>query len=200
MLIDIITLDSTDYVLDEQGISWLSDREVKFGQVSGFKKAVGNASQTCQEVLGKDTCGTTTRDGETWFYYYPNDDDVQYLHESYPMIVSPLDGVLNEHFIVWMRTAGLPTFRKLYGRIHSDLKKGDILTFTVKANFEVDSFDGSKGLIISNLGQFGGKNSFLGISYIVVGSVSLLLGVLFGLKQLVSPRQLGDTRYLGWTN
>lgn len=29
--------------------------------------------------------------------------------------------VTNEHFIVWMRTAGLPNFRKLYGKFESDL-------------------------------------------------------------------------------
>jgi len=29
----------------------------------------------------------------------------------------------DEHFIVWMRTAGLPNFRKLYGNI-SGAKKG----------------------------------------------------------------------------
>ena len=30
----------------------------------------------------------------------------------------------NEHFIVWMRTAGLPNFRKLWGRIEDGLKAG----------------------------------------------------------------------------
>ena len=27
----------------------------------------------------------------------------------------------DEHFIVWMRTAGLPNFRKLWGKIEEDL-------------------------------------------------------------------------------
>jgi hypothetical protein len=36
-------------------------------------------------------------------YYYPNDATTQYLYESYPDVVTPLQGVKNEHFIVWMR-------------------------------------------------------------------------------------------------
>lgn len=31
-------------------------------------------------------------------------------------VISPLVGVKDEHFIVWMRTSGRSTFRKLYGR------------------------------------------------------------------------------------
>ena len=135
-----------------------------------------------------------------YLFWYPDDASTQDLYESYPKVVSPIQGVENEHFIVWMRTAGLPTFRKLYGKIHNDLKTGDTLSFDMDLNFEVDSFDGSKALVISTLGDFGGKNSFLGISYIVVGSISLLLGVLFALKQAINPRQLGDTRFLGWNN
>jgi hypothetical protein len=217
-VLDVITLQSTEYTLDEKGISWLSDRKVKFNNVNGFRKTtVPNATVSCAYAFGSSskysglTCllslphtlfldckDYTDSDGQTWKYWYPSDATVQYLYESYPMVVSPIEGVENEHFIVWMRTAGLPTFRKLYGKIHDSLKKGDVLTFQVISNFEVDSFGGSKSLVLSNLGEFGGKNSFLGISYIVVGSISLLLGLLFALKQLISPRQLGDTRYLGW--
>ena len=33
-----------------------------------------------------------------------------------------------EDLIVWMRTAALPTFRKLYGRIYVDLKENKLVT------------------------------------------------------------------------
>lgn len=52
----------------------------------------------------------------------------------------------NEHFIVWMRTAGLPTFRKLYGRIDQDVPAGTALSFTINPGFEVVSFGGKKHL------------------------------------------------------
>ena len=32
--------------------------------------------------------------------------------------------IFQEHFIVWMRPAGLPSFRKLWGRIETDLPVG----------------------------------------------------------------------------
>jgi hypothetical protein len=43
-------------------------------------------------------------------------------------------GVQDEHFIVWMRTAGLPSFRKLYGRIDRDLSAGTTLEFLVSSS------------------------------------------------------------------
>jgi len=215
---DVIDLTTTTLTsggsvsLDESGISWQSDRDVKFNNVDGFAEVVVDVTTyNAWAANPEDTCtanGLET-DCERYYdssldkyylYWYPDNANTQYLYESYPKVVSPIEGVENEHFIVWMRTAGLPTFRKLYGKIDSDLKKGDTLDFEMDLNFEVDSFDGSKALVISTLGDFGGKNSFLGISYIVVGSISLLLGVLFALKQAINPRHLGDTRFLGWNN
>ena len=32
--------------------------------------------------------------------------------------------VEDEHFVVWMRAAGLPNFRKLWATIHDDLDPG----------------------------------------------------------------------------
>mmetsp|Transcript_21833 Transcript_21833/g.22010 ORF Transcript_21833/g.22010 Transcript_21833/m.22010 type:complete len:358 (-) Transcript_21833:289-1362(-) len=198
---DVISLSSVNHTLDSGSISWPSDRKVKFKQPEGFKKALVVDGQSCTQALGVpvNQCKSTVYKGQNWYYFYPNDDSTQYLYESFPQIINPIEGVENEHFIVWMRTAGLPTFRKLYGKIRSDFKEGDQLSFQISNNFEVVSFDGKKSLVISTIGSFGGKNSFLGIAYIVVGSVCLLLTILFGLKQMIYPRDLGDAKYLGWS-
>ena len=86
----------------------------------------------------------------------------------------------DEHFIVWMRPAGLPNFRKLWGRITDrDLKAGTKIEVKIENNFDVSSFYGKKYLILSTVNAFGGKNSFLGISYIVLGGISIVLAIVF---------------------
>lgn len=47
-------------------------------------------------------------------------------------------GVENEHFIVWMRAAALPHFRKLYGRIEQDVPANTDLKVQILAS----QFDG----------------------------------------------------------
>ena len=59
----MITLDSTEYTLDEKGISWLSDRKVKFNNVDGFKKVNNGAdsSASCIDVMGSKYAGRVVR-------------------------------------------------------------------------------------------------------------------------------------------
>jgi hypothetical protein len=188
--------------LDETDISWESDRKYKFLQPSGFQYEVVNSSSSACTLPG-----ISAADCQDYYdasanvhykYYYPNDATTQYLYESYPDLISPIKGVTDEHFIVWMRTAGLPTFRKLYGKISGDFAKGEVITFNIVANYEVNSFSGAKAMVISTLGEFGGANPYLGVAYIVVGILCLFFGFLFLIKHLLSPRQLGDKKLLNW--
>ena len=85
----------------------------------------------------------------------------------------------DQHFLVWMRPSGLPNPRKLWGKIDRDLKKGENLVVDITSNYNVSAYEGKKKIILSNATVFGGKNKFLGISYIIVGCLSLLCAIIF---------------------
>ncbi|CAN6243234.1 unnamed protein product [Urochloa humidicola] len=103
-----------------------------------------------------------------------------------------------EDLIVWMRTAALPTFRKLYGRIYVDLKVNDTITVNLENNYNTYSFGGKKKLVLSTANWLGGKNDFLGLAYLTVGGLCFFLAFAFTLLYLIKPRKLGDNNYLSW--
>merc|ERR1712232_992264 len=88
-------------------------------------------------------------------------------------------GIENGHFIVWMRIAGLPNFRKLWGKIDKSLKKGSKIRVHYQDNFPVKKFRGRKALVISTSSVLGGRNDSLGYGYIVVGFCCLIFGLYF---------------------
>lgn len=77
-----------------------------------------------------------------------------------------------------MRTAGLPTFRKLYAAINHDLKNGTY-ELTVNNIYTQDGWNGYKKFVLSTSNNLGGQNYFLGIAFIVVGCLCLTLSVVF---------------------
>ncbi|XP_023649617.1 cell cycle control protein 50A-like [Paramormyrops kingsleyae] len=144
--------------LVKTGIAWWTDKHVK------FRNPVGDGSNLSAVFQG------TTKPVNWQKYVYQLDTDPDN------------NGFINEDLIVWMRTAALPTFRKLYRIIE---KQGDATptlprgnyTLLITYNYPVRSFEGRKRMILSTISWMGGKNPFLGIAYITVGSVCFFLGV-----------------------
>jgi len=106
------------------------------------------------------------------------------------------NGLINEDLIVWMRTAAFPNFRKLYRKINADLEKG---TYKLKIayNYRVDQFAGTKSIYLSQTSILGGKNPFLGVTYIVVGCICLLIGIAFLIIHIKYGRLTRDMMDMG---
>ena len=102
--------------------------------------------------------------------------------------LDPIDqennGLQNEDLILWMRPAAFSSFRKLYRKINhtshenqklspsfeTGLPKGNY-SLIIEYNFEVASFNGTKGIVLTTLTALGNKTPFLAYAYIVVGSI-----------------------------
>jgi hypothetical protein len=199
---DIITLssgkdaDGVDLQMREDGIAWRSDVKYKFAQPDGFKYESCNCTSCPLDGNNTSWKFYNASADKCYRYYYPKDNTTQYLYETYPMVISPIEGVTNEHFIVWMRVAASPTFRKLYGYFNKPIRKGEIITFNINANWDVSIFNGTKSLVLSTTSPFGGRNPSLGYAFIGVGGFCFIAGVFFILKQLINPRKLADKKYL----
>jgi hypothetical protein len=105
----------------------------------------------------------------------------------------------NENFVTWMRTPTLSSFYKLYARLDGvTLPAGAVLTVSIQNNWNSYGFAGKKFVKLSTSSWLGGANDFLGVAYIVTGSVCLVLAAFFELVLLLKGRKLGDPRLLSW--
>jgi len=106
----------------------------------------------------------------------------------------------DDAFQVWMRTAGLPYFSKLALRNDHETMRAGRYEMLINDYFPVNLYDGTKSVLISTRTVMGGRNPYLGITYIVVGGLCILLGGIFTVTQLIRPRKLGDHSYLSWNS
>ncbi|KAH0584138.1 hypothetical protein H2248_009700 [Termitomyces sp. 'cryptogamus'] len=124
-----------------------------------------------------------------WSLRFPNN----YTQEN-----PPPDLRADERFQNWMRTAGLPTFTKLYGRNDTAPMKKGTYRITIGLNYPVLQYKGTKSFVISTVSWIGGKNPFLGWAYVASAAVFVLLAILGTIRHLVKPRRLGDMSLLSW--
>lgn len=80
-----------EITMDENDIAWETDKKYKFKNVAFYTKQDPAFPDDKTKTIKVET-------KDAW-------KDVQWLDMTDP------------HFIVWMRYAGLPTFRKLYGKV-----------------------------------------------------------------------------------
>jgi hypothetical protein len=99
--------------------------------------------------------------------------------------------VTDPEFIVWMRTAALPEFRKLYRVIDTKLEPGEY-TVVVRNNFNVEYFEGEKAIMLATTTSLGAPNSKLGVSYVIVGVLCVVSAVALALLEKFGARSHSD--------
>lgn len=87
-----------------------------------------------------------------------------------------------------MRVAALPKFRKLYGVIEEDLGPDELITVHLANNYNTYAFGAQKKLVLTTSNWLGGKNNFLGLSYIATGCLSIFTAIFFALLHVKNPR------------
>jgi hypothetical protein len=176
-----------------ENIAWASDKDKKFIQITNSEAA------TISSTSGTPSSGSNMALPYDAYKYFlcqnTNYNSTAGNLDSCPTGARYAD-VGNEEFIVWMRTSGLPDFRKLHRIINTDLKAGDTIEITVNNVFPVTPFDGEKRIVFSTTTWIGGKNQFLGWAYIVVAILCIVLAMAFGIKQAVHPRALTTSSQL----
>merc|ERR1712154_377614 len=107
----------------------------------------------------------------------------------------------DEDFIVWMRAAALPDFRKLHRVIHDrTLLKGTMVTIKIASWFPTKDFGGEKWITIAKTEWCGGANHALAWTYIVVACVAIGLTVTFAILLLFGSRKMADVNRFAWHN
>jgi hypothetical protein len=153
--------DKFSYIkLRHEGIAWATDKNAKFKNPPGPTLQQAFAGYRRPPSWSKDVWDLSRNDSN--------------------------NGYQNEQLIVWMRTAALPTFRKLYARVDhtvdpaytNGLPKGEY-QLEVDYKYPTALFKGTKRFILSNTSFLGGKNPFLGVAYVIVGCICLILSGVF---------------------
>ncbi|XBW35404.1 hypothetical protein QEN19_000970 [Hanseniaspora menglaensis] len=103
-----------------------------------------------------------------------------------------------EDLLVWMRTAGLPSFYKLKGKNENESLIKGTYQITIEDNFPVSSFGGTKSIVITSNSVVGGRNISLPLLYLITAAVCIVFAVIFFVNIfIIKPKKsITDHSYL----
>ncbi|ORZ24106.1 CDC50/LEM3 family [Absidia repens] len=119
---------------------------------------------------------------------------VRFPQGQYTAQYPPPDlGKSMERLKVWMSVAALPDFRKIWGRNENQDLSAGRYRVTIDLNFDTLGYGGKKYLVLTTSSPLGGRNFYLGLTYLAVGGLCLLLATLFSFLHCIKPRNLNGS-------
>jgi hypothetical protein len=82
-----------------------------------------------------------------------------------------------------MRLAGLPNFRKTWGKIEDGLAPGTYI-INIDNRYDMSEYNGKKSFVVSTTNYLGGKNYFLAICYLAVGVMCMVFAFAFAVAKI----------------
>lgn len=164
----------------------------KFLSSSDFLSAKDPEAYPCSEINEKNVAACS-RFNDSYELFDGSDAPLNITRDgiAYPSDLTRKDMKnVSEEGIVWLKTAALPTFKKLYGIIKEGLKKGKYV-IVVTNNFPLPNLT-KKAVMVQTVNAVGGKSAAFGVVYILTGVILIVIGVVFILIELFFPRELGE--------
>ena len=131
---------------------------------------------------------------------YGTEANVSYLNETYSntLIDTSKDmGMRDSRYLVWMRPAAQPDFKKIYAKIDQDIPANSEVTFTITSRFPAFFYDGTKHIILASVNWQGPSKSYI-MPWLFLGfgiyAVTMSLAILY--KMASCPRKPGTEGYV----
>ena len=86
-----------------------------------------------------------------------------------------------------------------YCQVQSEMHLAGHDVVSLVCRYNSYRYGGEKRVVVSTASWLGGRNSFMGTAYLVVGGASLLFALAFLALQSAFPRPLGDESRLSWS-
>lgn len=153
----------------------------------------------CKDKGCKNSVNTTKENIAWWtdtHYKFRQNLNAPEFTKKRPQLFSEEDLPANdllgsEDFVVWMRLAAFPTFDKLWAIITEDLEPNLDYYMEIENTFQPPP-RGEKFFFITTTSWFGTRNVFLGIAYLVVGSIALFIAIMVLFKHIRNPNALSN--------
>ena len=125
---------------------------------------------------------------------------MSYLSETYSdtLIDTSKDmGMRDSRYLVWMRPAAQPDFKKIYAKIDQDIPANSEVTFTITSRFPAFFYDGTKHIILASVNWQGPSKSYI-MPWLFLGfgiyAVTMSLAIAY--KMASCPRTPGTEGYV----